>query len=134
MSASGVTLRYKGWLALVMTLAGLFLVAQVFMPQIRGGFLGRVPVIGPYLPGLLGLWACAVGVAYRFRPVAIVELSRLRRVGPLLGKEYVREGAVTIEGKMRLVGGEKSSVTRFLVNDDDWAYLETHLKGAAALD
>lgn len=134
MSQPSVELRYKGWLGLVTTLAGLFLMAQTFLPQIQGGFLGRVPVVGPYLPGLLGLWACAVGVAYRFRPVAFVELGRVRRIGALFGKEYVTEGKVTIDGKALLVDGKPVGVARFVVVDDHWTSLEAMLTSASALD
>lgn len=124
MSGTSVELWCKSSMSLITALGGLFLLGQLFFPQINGGLFAFIPVIGPYVPGMLGAWACSIAIGYRMRPVAIVSPDRVERIGPVLGTSTLVEGTVTVVDKTLLVDGKTVGIARFLIKDEDWARLE----------
>ena len=132
MSDAGIELRCKDSMSLITALGGLFLIGQLFFPQLQGGLFNFIPGIGPYIPGLLGAWACAIAIGYRTRPIAIVNAREVTRIGPVLGTQTVKAGVVTVVDKMLLVDGSTVGVARFLIKDEDWARMEAHLNGSPA--
>ena len=131
MSESGIPLWCKGSMSLMTALGGLFLIGQLFFPQINGGLFAFIPVIGPYVPGLLGAWAVSIAIGYRTRPIAIVDVHQVERIGPVLGMPTITEGVVTVVDKTLLVDGKTVGVARFLIKDEDWAAMEAYLSDAA---
>lgn len=134
MTEAGLEIRYRKILGPLHLGLAVFLMAQTFMPALQGGFIVKIPVVGPYVSLILGVWVGAMGLGYLKRPAAIVWPARLIRLTPILGKRKEFHGQVRLANNRLEVLGHRFALPRFLIEPEDWDTANAHLTGAKALD